>query len=40
LGNAAGGLPFSVQMGSDGRITQRKLGATTYEELAGWVGVG
>ncbi|MGM9488908.1 TlpA disulfide reductase family protein [Ideonella sp. YS5] len=36
LGNPAGGLPFSVQMGSDGRIVRRKLGATTFDELSGW----
>lgn len=36
LGNAQGGLPFSVLIGSDGRIHQRKLGATSYDELAGW----
>ena len=36
LGNPAGGLPFSVQMRADGRIAQRKLGATTFEELSGW----
>ena len=37
LGNPAGGLPFSVQMGANGRIARRKLGATTFDELAGWV---
>jgi thiol-disulfide isomerase/thioredoxin len=36
LGNPAGGLPFSVQLAPDGRIVRRKLGATTFEELAGW----
>jgi len=36
LGNPAGGLPFSVQMGADGRIVRRKLGATTFDELSGW----
>ncbi|MEN9420309.1 MAG: hypothetical protein RI988_3930 [Pseudomonadota bacterium] len=36
LGNTSGGLPFTVVLDAAGRITQRKLGATTYEELAGW----
>jgi thiol-disulfide isomerase/thioredoxin len=36
LGNPAGGLPFSVQMDANGRIARRKLGATTFDELAGW----
>lgn len=37
LGNAEGGLPYSVLIGAEGRVLQRKLGATTYAELAGWV---
>lgn len=36
LGNERGGLPFSVAFDADGRIVQRKLGETHYEELAGW----
>jgi thiol-disulfide isomerase/thioredoxin len=36
LGNANGGLPFSVQVGADGRIAQRKLGPTDFGELSGW----
>jgi thiol-disulfide isomerase/thioredoxin len=36
MGNPAGGLPFSVQLGPDGRITRRKVGATTFDELKGW----
>jgi thiol-disulfide isomerase/thioredoxin len=36
MGNPGGGLPFSVQLGPDGRIARRKVGATTFEELAGW----
>jgi thiol-disulfide isomerase/thioredoxin len=36
LGNPAGGLPFSVQLSSDGRAVRRKLGATTFGELADW----
>lgn len=38
LGNAGGALPFSVLFNPDGRIAQRKLGATSFEELSGWVG--
>ena len=36
LGNERGGLPFSVAIDAAGRIVQRKLGETHYEELAGW----
>ena len=37
LGNHAGALPFSVLLGADGKVAQRKLGETHYDELAGWV---
>jgi thiol-disulfide isomerase/thioredoxin len=36
LGNTAGGLPFSVLIDAQGRIRQRKMGATHFDELAGW----
>jgi thiol-disulfide isomerase/thioredoxin len=36
LGNTAGGLPFTVALDASGRVVQRKLGATTYAELASW----
>jgi thiol-disulfide isomerase/thioredoxin len=36
LGNAQGGLPFTVLVGADGKILQRKLGATTAQELRQW----
>ena len=36
LGNERGGVPFSVAIDAAGRIAQRKLGETHYEELAGW----
>ena len=36
LGNERGGLPFSVAIDAAGRVAQRKLGETHYEELAGW----
>lgn len=37
LGNAQGGLPFTLLFGSDGRIRQRKLGQTALAELTGWL---
>lgn len=41
LGNERGGLPFSVAFDRQGRIAQRKLGETSYDELAGWArGLG
>jgi peroxiredoxin len=36
LGNVQGALPFSVVFSGDGRITQRKLGETRFEELQAW----
>jgi thiol-disulfide isomerase/thioredoxin len=36
LGNAAGGLPFSVFFNADGSIWQQKLGQLTPEDLARW----
>jgi thiol-disulfide isomerase/thioredoxin len=36
LGNERGGLPFTVAFDAAGRLVQRKLGETSYEELAGW----
>jgi len=36
LGNASGGLPFTALFGSDGRVVQRKLGETSFDELAAW----
>ena len=36
LGNSAGGLPFTVVLARDGRIAHRKLGETSYDELARW----
>ncbi len=37
LGNAAGGLPFSVVLDEAGRIKTRKIGAVHPEDLAHWV---
>lgn len=36
LGNPQGGLPFTVMIGGSGRVLQRKLGETHFDELAGW----
>ena len=36
LGNAQGALPFSVLIGANGQVLQRKLGETSFAELAGW----
>lgn len=36
LGNVAGGLPFSVMISAEGKILQRKMGETSFDELAGW----
>ncbi|MGI9135240.1 MAG: TlpA family protein disulfide reductase [Rhodoferax sp.] len=39
LGNLAGGLPFSVVLGSDGSLLQRKLGRISVDDLAVWRGL-
>lgn len=36
LGNLAGGLPFTVLFGADGRILHRKMGQVTAEDLEQW----
>jgi len=36
LGNQAGALPFTVLFDAQGKIIQRKLGETYYDELVGW----
>ena len=37
LGNASGGLPFTVVFGRDGRVAQRKLGQVKPADLEAWV---
>lgn len=37
LGNSAGGLPFSVLIDRNGRLRERKMGATHYDALRAWV---
>ena len=39
LGNEKGALPFTVLLGRDGRIVQRKLGETTAAELETWLAL-
>jgi thiol-disulfide isomerase/thioredoxin len=40
LGNDQGALPFSAIFDSGGRVVMRKLGETSYEELARWAESG
>lgn len=37
LGNEGGALPFTVAFDKRGSVIQRKLGETSYEQLASWV---
>ncbi len=39
LGNLKGGLPFSVVIGSDGTVAQRKLGRLVLADLEQWRSV-
>ncbi|MDP1650813.1 MAG: TlpA disulfide reductase family protein [Rubrivivax sp.] len=36
LGNASGGLPFTVVFDREGLVAHRKLGETSFDELARW----
>lgn len=36
LGNLTGGLPFTVVLGSDGLVAQRKMGKVSVDDLAQW----
>jgi peroxiredoxin len=36
LGNSTGALPFTAVFDRQGRVVQRKLGETHFEELQGW----
>ncbi len=36
LGNLNGGLPFTVFMGRDGKLQQRKIGELSAQDLAQW----
>lgn len=37
LGNLVGGLPFSVVLGRDGMVLQRKMGRITPDDLSNWL---
>ncbi|MEJ7929064.1 TlpA disulfide reductase family protein [Ramlibacter sp. AN1015] len=36
FGNQVGGLPFTVLIGADGRVLQRRIGQVSADELARW----
>jgi thiol-disulfide isomerase/thioredoxin len=41
LGNLSGGLPFTLLFGVDGSVLQRRMGESSYDQLAGWArGIG
>lgn len=40
LGNMTGGLPFTVVIGPDGRIRQRRMGRVTEADLQAWSAAG
>lgn len=39
LGNASGGLPFTVVFGADGTVMHRKLGKLSESDLSLWAGL-
>lgn len=39
LGNLAGGLPFTVVVGRDGQVIQRKMGQIQPEDLRNWAAL-
>ena len=38
LGNMTGGLPFTVVLGPDGQVRQRRMGRVTEADLQAWAG--
>lgn len=36
LGNSSGGLPFTVVLGADGAVRNRKIGKVSRQDLAAW----
>jgi thiol-disulfide isomerase/thioredoxin len=36
LGNLSGGLPFTLVFGRSGTVLQRRMGETTFDQLAQW----
>jgi thiol-disulfide isomerase/thioredoxin len=39
LGNTTGGLPFTVVVGSDGQVRQRRIGRVAPSDLAAWTSI-
>lgn len=39
LGNLSGALPFTVVLGSDGRVAHRKMGKVTPQDLLAWAAL-
>lgn len=39
LGNLSGALPFTVVLGSDGRVAHRKMGKVSPDDLRAWAGL-
>ncbi|MHB8950577.1 MAG: TlpA disulfide reductase family protein [Rhodoferax sp.] len=39
LGNVSGGLPFTVVLGSDGRVAHRKIGKVSPDDLRAWAAL-
>ena len=39
LGNLTGGLPFTVVIGADGQIAQRKMGKISPQDLQAWAAL-
>ena len=37
MGNVAGGLPFSLVLGRDGMVLQRKMGRLSEADLSNWL---
>jgi len=37
LGNEGGGLPYTLVLGSDGKVRHRKMGQVTTADLAQWI---
>ena len=37
LGNASGGLPYTVVLGADGAVRQRRMGRVTEADLQAWI---
>ncbi|TFY96348.1 TlpA family protein disulfide reductase [Ramlibacter humi] len=40
LGNLAGGLPFTVVLGPDGQVRQRRMGKLSAADLDSWASAG